>query len=49
MREQRVEMWLTAEVENLRVVRVVKVRKDAQELSVNVFDGRGERGREVLS
>ena len=44
VREERVEVAFGAEVEDLRIVRVVEVREDAQKLAVDMFDG----GREVL-
>jgi hypothetical protein len=49
VREERVEVWFGAEVENLGVVRVVDVREDAQELAVDVFDCGGERLGEVVA
>jgi hypothetical protein len=36
-------------MENLRVVRVVYVREDAQELAVDMFDCGGECLREVVA
>lgn len=40
--EERVEVALGAEMQDLRVVRVVEVSEDAQKLAVDVLDGRGE-------
>ena len=49
MRKEGVEGALRAEVQDLRVVRMVKVREDAQELPVDVLDGRGEVLREFAA
>ena len=49
MCEEGVEVPLRAEVKDLGVVRVVKVREDAEELAVDVLDGRGEVLREVAA
>ena len=40
--EERVEVALGAEMQDLWVVRVVEVGEDAQKLAVDVLDGRGE-------
>jgi hypothetical protein len=40
--EHGVEVGLGAEVEDLRIVRVIEVRKYAQELEVDLLDCRGE-------
>ena len=47
MREERVEVALRSEMEDLFVVRMVEVREDAEELAVDVLDRRGEVLREV--
>ena len=47
MREERVEVALRSEMEDLFVVRMVEVREDAEELAVDVLDRRGKVLREV--
>jgi len=47
--EERIEVRFRTEMKNLRIVRVIYMRKYAQKLSVDVLDGRGERSREVLA
>ena len=49
VREERVEVALAAQVQDLLVVRVVEVREDAEELAVDVLDCRGEVLREVAA
>ena len=44
MREEGVEVALGAEVEDLRIVRVVEVREDTEKLAINVLGGRWEVG-----
>jgi hypothetical protein len=49
VRKEGVEVWFGAEVQDLRIVRVVDVCEDAQELAVNVLDYGGECWREIVA
>ena len=49
VREERVEVALAAQVQDLLVVCVVEVREDAEELAVDVLDCRGKVLREVAA
>jgi len=47
--EERVEVGLRTQMKNLRIVCVVYMRKDTQELTIDVLDGGRERSGEVLA
>ena len=49
MSEQGIEVRLGPQVQDLGVVRMVQVGKDTQELPIDVFHGRWEVGREIVS
>jgi hypothetical protein len=47
--EERVEVRFRTQMKNLRIVGVIYMRKNTQELTIDVLDGRWERRREVLA
>ena len=47
--KERVEVRFRTQMKNLRIVRVINMRKYTQELTIDVLDGRRERRREVLA
>jgi hypothetical protein len=49
MRKHRVEVWFRSKMEDLRIVRVIDVRKYPKELAVDMFDGGGEGRVKVLT
>lgn len=49
MGKKGVEVWLSAEVEDLVKVRMVDMGKDTKELAVDIFDGCGEGRVEWLT
>lgn len=49
MREERVEVALTAQMQDLLVVRVIDMREYSEQLAVHVLDGGREVRRELLT
>jgi hypothetical protein len=39
VRKERVEVWFGTQMKDLRVMRIVYMREDAQELTIDVLDG----------